>query len=487
MTTFYFAIKFLFSLIYWLIIISVIIRIIINKKIISVLISWLLIIYIFPLIGIITYLLFGEIYIGKKRKKEINNIWKYIQNFVSNIKNSKFLYSNKISKISKSLLKLCKYYQGIDPLISKNIKLINNYEKYIIYLIKDINLAKKNIYIIFYIWKVGGLVDKVTDALILASKRGVSCRIILDLAGSINLFRTKYPKILKDSGIKIISALNINIFEIFLRRMDLRQHKKIILIDNNISYIGSMNMVDPNLFKKKLKIGQWIDIMVRIESYINIIINIIFCYDWKIETGECILNSLPNIKLKNFNKNKFHYTIQIIISGPGFPKEIIHRSLLISIYSANKQIVITTPYLIPSNDLLNAICIASQRGVKVHIIIPKKNNSILVKWASRVFFAKLLRSGVLIHMFIGGFLHTKSILIDKQLSLIGTVNLDMRSLWLNFEITLIVDNYNFGKNLAYIQRNYMNNSEILKKENWYKRPFWKKIIERFFYFLNPLL
>jgi len=147
----------------------------------------------------------------------------------------------------------------------------------------------------------------------------------------------------------------------------------------------------------------------------------------------------------------------------------------------------TTPYLVPSDDLLHAICTAAQRGVKVSIIIPLYHDSILVKWASRVFFSELLEAGVKIYQFKKGLLHSKSILIDQQLSLIGTVNLDMRSLWLNFEITLVIDDRKFSHHLSAIQKEYIDNSRLLDKNTWSMRAYWTRILEKIFYFLSPLL
>ncbi|MGY3013725.1 phosphatidylserine/phosphatidylglycerophosphate/cardiolipin synthase-like enzyme [Ewingella americana] len=129
----------------------------------------------------------------------------------------------------------------------------------------------------------------------------------------------------------------------------------------------------------------------------------------------------------------------------------------------------------------------AQRGVDVSIVMPMKNDSMMVGWASRAFFNELLEAGVKIYQFEDGLLHTKSILVDGQLSLVGTVNLDMRSLWLNFEITLVIDDDGFGNDLAQVQADYIARSHLLDVEAWLKRPFWHRIIERLFYFFSPLL
>jgi cardiolipin synthase len=180
-------------------------------------------------------------------------------------------------------------------------------------------------------------------------------------------------------------------------------------------------------------------------------------------------------------------TLQVIGSGPGFLNDIILQTLLTSIYIAKKSLTLTTPYFVPNDELLRAICIASYRGIEVNIILPSKNDSIMVGWASRAFFTELLEAGVNIYYYSAGLLHTKSVLVDKQLSLIGSVNLDMRSLWLNYEITTLIDDQHFAQQLNQLQQSYMASSTIIQPLQWRKRPFWHKILERLFYFFAPLL
>lgn len=474
---------------YWLLIALIIFKILIKRRAVPSSMAWLLIIYTLPLIGIITYLLLGEPYLGKQRSIRTKIAWSTAIQHIKKLKTYKHIFSTKNSDIASPLFKFCEQRQGIGALKNNQIKLFKKTDDIIISVIKDIEFAQNSIDMVFYIWKPGGLVNQIIKKLIMAAQRGVRCRLMLDSAGCASFFNSSYPMMMRKAGVNIVEALHINPLRIFLRRMDLRQHRKMILIDEYITYTGSMNMVDPSLFKKNIGIGKWIDIMVRINGPITSAMGIIFSSDWKIETGEHIFPALSlntHITLKN-PPHPLGHTIQIIPSGPGFPESIMHQVLLISLYAARKKIIITTPYLVPSDDILCAICTAAQRGVEVHIIIPQNNDSILVNWASRAFFSELLEAGVFIHQFQNGLLHVKSILIDQQLSLIGTVNLDIRSLWLNFEITLVIDSKNFSNDLEKIQNNYISHSILIDPKKWEQRPYWEQIIERLFYFLSPLL
>lgn len=477
---------------YWTLIILVTIKVLIKRRTVPSIMAWLLIIYVLPLIGIIIYLLFGELNFSIKQSVKSKIAWSSSIHQIKRLNAYKHIFSHRNSEIASSLFKLCEYRQGIGALKNNQIELLKKNDDILISLIKDMDLAQHSINMIFYIWEPGGLVNHITQKLILAAQRGICCRLILDSIGCLNFFNSTYPDMLRQSGIHIVAASNINLLRIFLRRMDLRQHRKMILIDNYIAYTGSMNMVDPKLFKKKIGVGQWIDIMIRIHGPATTIMTIIFEFDWKMETGEHIATALLNNKHYTNQNLRFQltttgHTIQIIPSGLGFPKGLIHQVLITLLYKAKKQLIITTPYLVPSDDLLYAICTAAQRGVKVHIIIPRNNDSILVDWASRAFFSELLSAGVFIHRFHKGLLHVKSVLIDNQLSIIGTLNLDIRSIWLNSEITLLIDSKKFNKDLEKIQRDYILHSQLLDPQKWENRPYWKRIIERLFYFLSPLL
>ena len=247
-----------------------------------------------------------------------------------------------------------------------------------------------------------------------------------------------------------------------------------------------MNMVDPRYFKQDAGVGQWIDVLVRMEGPVSTTLGIVYAFDWEMETGQRMLPPPPDTNIMPFERDDGH-TTQVIASGPGFPDELIQQSLMTAIFSARKQLIFTTPYFVPSDDLMHAICTAAMRGVDVSIIMPRQNDSFLVRWASRSFYTELLESGVKIYQFEDGLLHTKSVLVDGELSLVGSVNLDMRSLWLNFEITVVIDDKVFGSDLTIVQYDYIARSTRLELEEWEQRPFWNRIVERLCYFFSPLL
>ncbi|MBG6247945.1 MULTISPECIES: cardiolipin synthase [Symbiopectobacterium] len=486
MTTFYTLLSWLLVLGYWLLIAGVTLRVLMKRRAVPSAMAWLLVIYILPLVGIIAYLSFGELHLGKRRAERASRMWPSTAKWLRELAEYRQIFATENSEVARSLFQLCERRQGIGGIKGNQLQLLTTFEDTIKGLVRDIDLARSDIEMVFYIWQPGGLVEQVTAALKKAAKRGVTCRILLDSAGSVDFFNSTYPSQMREAGIEVVETLKVNLFRAFLRRMDLRQHRKVVLIDNRIAYTGSMNMVDPRFFKQDAGVGQWVDLMARIEGLITTTMGIIYCCDWEMETGQRLLPPPPDVGLMPFEQERGH-TVQVIASGPGYPEDMIHQALLTAVYSARHQLIMTTPYFVPSDDLLHAICTAAQRGVDVSIILPHKNDSVLVGWASRAFFNELFAAGVKIYQFQDGLLHTKSVLVDGQLSLVGTVNLDMRSLWLNFEITLVIDDDGFGSDLACVQEDYIARSRLMDESKWQQRPYWQRIVERLFYFFSPFL
>ncbi|OCG41035.1 cardiolipin synthase [Gilliamella sp. Fer1-1] len=484
-TSFHALVSSLIFLVYWLIIVSTTLRIVFKRRPTTYVIAWMLVIYILPLVGVILYFALGEAHLGQQRVKRAQKMRPTISKFIHRIGDFSDIFTGNVSQVSKPIFQLCKHQTGLDGINGNHIELLSETNVIFDRLIDDINQATSNIEMVFYIWNEGGRADDVEQALIQASKRGVICRLMVDSAGSRHFIQTNASKRMRDAGIIIVEALQVNLLRFMFRRLDLRQHRKVAIIDNYISYTGSMNIVDPRFFKQNKHVGEWVDIMVRMSGPVTTLMGAIYACDWELETGKHL--ALPQITDFAEPPEDKKHIMQLIPSGPGYTENMIHQVLLTAIYSAQEQIIFTTPYLVPSDDILHAVCTAAQRGVEVIIIIPKNNDSLMVKWASRAFFSELLNGGVKLYQFNDNLLHTKSVLIDNQLSLVGTVNLDMRSLWLNFEITTVIDDAEFANSLADLLQKYLSNSDQIKAEKWNQRPIWQRVTERLFYFFAPLL
>ncbi|MWP60796.1 cardiolipin synthase [Gilliamella sp. Pas-s25] len=484
-TSFHALISTLIFLVYWLIIVSTTLRIVFKRRPTTYVIAWMLVIYILPLVGVFLYFTLGEAHLGQQRAKRAQKMRPTISKFINRLSDFPDIFTKNVSQVSKPIFQLCKHQTGLDGINGNHIELLSETNVIFDRLIDDINQATSNIEMVFYIWNEGGRADEVEQALIQATQRGVTCRLMVDSAGSRHFIKTNASKRMRDAGIIIVEALQVNLLRFMFRRLDLRQHRKVAIIDNYITYTGSMNIVDPRFFKQNKHVGKWVDIMVRVNGPVTTLMGAIYACDWQLETGKYL--ALPQITDFAEPPEDKKHIMQLIASGPGYMESMIHQVLLTAIYSAQEQIIFTTPYLVPTDDILHAVCTAAQRGVEVIIIIPKNIDSLMVKWASRAFFSELLNGGVKLYQFNDNLLHTKSVLIDNQLSLVGTVNLDMRSLWLNFEITAVIDDAEFAQSLSILLQKYLSHSDKISTEKWNQRPIWQRIVERLFYCFAPLL
>lgn len=473
-------------LFYWLLIAGVTLRVVLKRRALGVSVAWLMIIFIIPIFGIILYFLFGELHLGRKRAERAKAMFETYRQWLNTADNCAAHRPSHLSRLASPVHDLCLHRTGIPSLFGNQLTLLNQPSEILKQIAKDIFHATHSVNIVFYIWSPGGDADDVAKAVCNAATRGVAVRILLDSAGSKAFFRSHWPHTMRKAGVTLVEALAVSPARMFFRRLDIRQHRKIVIIDNEISYTGSMNMLDPRFFKQHTNVGQWVDVMVCLTGPSVPILNSIFAWDWEVETGLRHLPTLPEYPLISQHKHADH-SVQIAPSGPSMPDGIIQQILILTIHQAQKSLTITTPYLVPSECVLSALQIAAQRGVTVNIIIPAKNDSLMVEWASRSFFDDLLNAGIHIYRFNDGLLHTKSVMVDESFCLIGTVNLDMRSLWLNFELTLCIDDPQFCAELISLQQNYMANSSELTREKWQSRSVFNRPIEQFFYMFSPLL
>nr|WP_086939597.1 cardiolipin synthase [Thaumasiovibrio occultus] len=470
---------------YYALAIGISIRVVVKRRVVGVSMAWMMIIYVLPFVGVAAYLLFGELNLGRKRADRAKQMFEPYGEWFKSLHQCAAHQPSRISDEALPIHTLCEKQLRIPSLSGNTMSLFTAPDEIMLAIIDDINKAKDFIHLEFYIWHPGGMANDVAFALIQAADRGVKIRILLDSAGSRSFFKSDWPITLAKHDIEVVEALSVSAWRMFLRRMDLRQHRKIVVIDNTIAYTGSMNMVDPRFFKTDAGVGQWVDIMVRTTGPNVAVLNAIQAWDWEVETGERLLPQIPECRLEP-ERHDFD-AIQTIPSGPGMPPYIIHQVLSLAIYQARESITITTPYFVPSEALHHALINAGERGVTVNIILPKRNDSLMVEYASRSFYHELLQAGVNIYQFDGGLLHTKSVVIDEKYSLIGTVNLDMRSLWLNFEVTLAVDDREFTEQMIWLQRDYMRQSELVCFSRWKNRTVFERAREHFFYLFSPLL
>ena len=316
-----------------------------------------------------------------------------------------------------------------------------------------------------------------------------------DAVGSRSFFESDWVEILRQAGVEVHTSLPVGIWRTLFTRTDLRNHRKILVIDSKIGYTGSFNLVDPRYFKQNSGVGEWVDVMMRCTGPMVLELSAVFFADLAVETDENLQNVqtylnqaqslLPQILPEKMQQGDI--VAQIIPSAPEQGSFVIYETIISAIYTATKQITITTPYFVPDEPLLMALTVAAKRGVKVTLILPAKVDSLMVRYASRAYYPMLLEAGVKIAMFEGGLLHAKTMTIDEDYSLFGTVNMDMRSFFLNLEISLAIYDRDTTKQICHLQRSYLKNSSYIAIKSWQQRSKLRGLVENAVRLMSPLL
>lgn len=471
-------------------------RVIMRKRPYGVSLAWLIVILLVPFIGGIFYILLGENRLPEKRIARTKASYKMYVSWLQGLGSKPPLSWEENNTAYASLHRQAKKLVGLPAMAGNKLTLISNPGEILGSITRAINGAQSTCHLQFYIWETGGRVDEIIEALYRAAQRGVICRILVDSIGSRDFIKSDTVKEMRKKGVKIQESLPAGLVSAFFSRIDIRNHRKIVVIDGKIAYTGSQNMVDPDVFKKTAGVGNWIDTMVKVEGPVVETLAGTFLSDWYLETSVGYFGSeylqADMKQVRRFSDLQTQPSVgesdvQLVPSGPGGVPDAIHSLLLTTIYAARSELIMTTPYFIPDEPILAALKAAAQRGVDVKIIVPEKNDSLMVKYASRARYEELAESGVKIFLFSGGLLHSKTITVDQSFSLFGSVNLDMRSFWLNFEATLVIYCTSFTKTLLETQKEYLSNSTELDFVMFRHRNHFEKFKENVILLVAPIL
>lgn len=470
----------------WTLRIGFAIHVVMRKKPIGLALSWLMIVLLFPFIGPAVYLLLGENWLGIVRAKWASRMPKHYQAWT--IRQLPWVYDKWPERLCDpaQLSRIITAVSGERPLGGNQLKLLESTKTIFASMIADINAAQSSCNMEFYIWEVGGLADRFCASLEAAAARGLQVRILVDAVGSRGFLRSPQCARLRAAGAEVRGALPVWPLRALFYRFDLRMHRKTLIIDDKIGYVGSQNIADPKIFRHGAGFGQWVDAMVRLVGPAVDSLSMVFFEDWHFELSDYeTANQWESIR--PVPEAIGNVPVQVVPSGPGIDSEAIVQILLNAIYMADQQLTITTPYFVPDESLQRALISAARRGVEVTLVVPKKVDSRLVRFAGRPFLRELVHSGVRVAEYHRGMLHTKSITIDHDTSFFGSLNLDPRSLELNFELMLAIYDESFTRDLVALQRAYVAQSDVLSPADTTAPSFGGRFAESCVRLISPLL
>jgi cardiolipin synthase len=448
-------------------------------------IAWVVIVGVLPLVGIVAYLLLGEVNIGRRRVKRLHAVLKSLPQIPSHPAGDPVDFSAAVPERHRHLFRLGQSISGFYPVGGNTARLLPDSNTAIDAMVADIDSATDHVHVLFYIWLPDHNGVKVVEALKRAAARGVTCRAMADDLGSRAIIRSEHWRAMHAAGVRVAAGLPIGnpLLLLFAGRIDLRNHRKIVVIDDRITYCGSQNCADPE-FLVKAKFAPWVDAMMRFEGPIARQNQFLFASDWMTYVDEN-LDELLSKELPLPMPGGL--PAQVIGTGPTVRYSAMPEVFESLLFAARREIIITTPYYVPDESLNNALCTTAYRGVDITIVFPARNDSWIVGAASRSYYADLLTAGVKIFEYTGGLLHTKSLTLDGELTLIGSANMDRRSFELNYENNILFHDPVLTSAMRERQQEYLAHSNQVTKEAVAAWPISRRLWNNLIATLGPVL
>ncbi|SUD90881.1 cardiolipin synthase [Psychrobacter phenylpyruvicus] len=446
--------------------------------------AWLVVLFILPYGGVVVYWMFGEVHLGFNFEHRYNKITQQLNSNFPAVLGNKDTMTKVIDQEYQPAFAYSASVNGFHTTLGNKAELMPDPKTTEERMIADFDAATDHIHVMYYIWLDDGMGTAIAEALMRAAKRGVQCRAMVDGMGSRKLLRSPLWERMKQSGVEVSVALPIdNIFKILMfSRIDLRNHRKITIIDGKIGYVGSRNSADPE-FRVKPKYAPWVDIMLRVQGPIVAQNQMLFASDWLMENPDTPFDSFPFI----LESQADGYPAQVFADGPTQRQGTTPQFLSTLMGHAKRSLVISTPYFVPDFTLINMICATAYRGVDVTIIFPQKNDSFIVAATSHSYYWQLLEAGVKIYEYKPGLLHAKTLTIDDQISLVGSTNLDLRSFDLNYENNVIFYDKALTEEIIIRQNSYIADSVEVTRSEVRKWPIYYRIWINVVATMGPLL
>ena len=447
-------------------------------------ISWILVLVLLPFMGIVIYLFFGQEYrktkmYSRKGLKNLEKLRKLTLVQLDNLPKNNFQISERLYS-KKRLINLLLSNSNAILTSDNEVKVLHNGSETFPELFSAIEQARHHIHLEFYIVEDDVIGNYLREALIRKAQEGVEVRFIYDDVGSWQLKR-KFIRSMSEAGVKVDCFMRVR-FPNLTSKVNYRNHRKILVVDGDTAFVGGLNFAD-RYQNGVAGIGPWRDTHLKLTGGGATALQIIFMADWYFVSKE-ILRGDRYFKPFVAGNGKL---VQVTASGPDSDWESIGQAYFSAIATANEYVYLSTPYLMPTADIMTALKTSALGGVDVRIIVPGLSDAITAKWGTNSYIEELLEAGVKVYFYKGGFIHSKVIAVDGVFSSVGTANLDFRSLETNFEVNAMIYDEEIATILTaqFLEDQYKSDEIILAQ--WIKRPRINKIKESFARILSPML
>ncbi len=421
--------------------------------------AWLLLIFFLPELGLILYALIGRAYLPPRRLAQQARIIELMQSMPQRFSGMGSPARQSAPEIAQAA-RLAHNLGSFDVASGNRIELLPDYQGSLDRLLNDIQGARRSVHLLYYIFADDNTGRRTAEAIEQAAKRGVSCRILLDSVGSRAALHKLAPQ-MRAAGVEVVPLLPLRVLRPGRVRLDLRNHRKIAVIDGEIGYVGSQNIVDDTANRGLTNE----ELVVRVVGPVVQQLQAVLLADRDQETGKAIMDDtlFPQPPAAGAS------AAQVLPSGPGHQAGNTQLVLVSLIHAAHQRVDLTTPYFVPDATFLAAMRTVAARGVKVNLVVSRHSNKPVVQFAQQSYYEDLLAAGVRIYLYRGAFLHAKYTSIDDSVAVIGSSNLDIRSFALNSEVSLLVYDPQVVADLRRIQDRHIGDSNEVTLERWRQR------------------
>ena len=474
---------------YVIIVILVCLRIVWDTPNITKALAYLLLVIFVPAIGIFFYFSFGINYRKRKMysKKLIQDDAINLHFRDARIERARALVEKHRAQLGNcmELVRMLTNTGGSFLSGDNELSLLVNGENKFPEVLKVLKEAKHHIHIEYYIYEDDEIGREIVDILVEKAKSGVEVRFIYDAFGSWSLHKSSVRE-MQDAGIHVFPFSRLRFF-MLANRLNYRNHRKIIVVDGSTAFVGGIN-VSKRYVNRKEAADQlfWRDTHLKIAGSGVYYLQYLFLCDWNFCSGDK-LEPTPQLFPDGTENYHGHQLMQVAASGPDSPVPTILYSMVAAINIASEEILITTPYFIPGESIMDAVCIAARGGVKVKILVPGQSDSLIVNAAARSYYGNLLDAGVEIYLYHKGFVHAKTLVTDGQLAMVGTANMDNRSFDLNFEVNAVVYDRELAGELRQVFHEDIKDADRLDAKAWNDRPAYKLLVEKCARLISPML
>lgn len=452
-------------------------------------ISWLLFIFIFRWIGVLFYILLGINWKkGKLVQEKPEDVFKkylapVLERQTSFIKSS--IESGGDERYNDTIKTIQLLMSGNNSILTLNnrVKLYFHGEEAFDDLIRDLERAEDSIHMEYFIWRSDILGERIKEVLIRKALEGVDVKLIFDGLGSFAKISFKYRRELKECGIQYRYFLDLN-SAIARMKINYRNHRKIVVIDGRKGYTGGMN-VGQEYIDGGRRFESWRDTALRVTGDSVMLLQGLFLTDWNSSgPSEQVLNA----KLfPAFHPADIQVPMQIAVSGPDSRWSSIEQLYFLLLTNANKEVWIQSPYFIPNDSILKAMQASALSGVQIHLMMTGVPDKKAPYWAAQTYFETLLESGVKIYKYRKGFLHSKYIVADREISTVGTCNMDIRSFHINFEVNAVMYDHQLASDLVVQFEEDLKNSEEVTLQSLRKQSIFKRTRNNLVRVFSPIM